>query len=164
MEAIVCPVTWEDWPEAARGIFQGFRSPKGEDLVLERNMFVEAVLPSSVIRKLGEEEMQHYRAPFSTPEDRQPTLNWPRQIPIDGEPADMVELVDGYGQWLAANERLPKLFINADPGSILTGRPREFCRSWPNQTEVTVKGTHFIQEDSPREIGQAVAQWMDTLD
>ena len=164
MEAIVCPVTWEDWPEAARGIFQGFRSPKGEDLVLERNMFVEAVLPSSVIRKLGEEEMQHYRAPFSTPEDRQPTLNWPRQIPIDGEPADMVELVDGYGQWLAANERLPKLFINADPGSILTGRPREFCRSWPNQTEVTVKGTHFIQDDSPLEIGQAVARWMDTLD
>ena len=164
MEAIVCPVTWEDWPEAARGIFQGFRSPKGEDLVLERNMFVEAVLPSSVIRKLGEEEMQHYRAPFSTPEDRQPTLNWPRQIPIDGEPAEMVELVDAYGQWLAGNEGLPKLFINAEPGSILTGRPREFCRSWPNQTEVTVKGTHFIQEDSPREIGQAVAHWMDTLD
>lgn len=164
MEAIVCPVTWEDWPEAARGIFQGFRSAKGEDLVLERNMFVEAVLPSSVIRKLGEEEMQHYRAPFSTPEDRQPTLNWPRQIPIDGEPAEMVELVDAYGQWLAGNEGLPKLFINAEPGSILTGRPREFCRSWPNQTEVTVKGTHFIQEDSPREIGQAVAHWMDTLD
>ena len=164
MEAIVCPVTWEDWPEAARGIFQGVRSATGEDLVLERNMFVEAVLPSSVIRKLGEEEMQHYRAPFSTPEDRQPTLNWPRQIPIDGEPAEMVELVDAYGQWLAGNEGLPKLFINAEPGSILTGRPREFCRSWPNQTEVTVKGTHFIQEDSPREIGQAVAHWMDTLD
>jgi haloalkane dehalogenase len=163
MEGIVCPVTWEDWPEAARGIFQGFRSPKGEDLVLQRNIFVEAVLPSSVIRKLGEEEMQHYRAPFSSPDDRQPTLNWPRQIPIDGEPADMVELVASYGQWLAGNARLPKLFINADPGSILTGRPREFCRGWPNQTEVTVKGNHFIQEDSPREIGQAVAQWMGTL-
>ncbi len=160
MEGIVCPVTWEDWPEAARGIFQGFRSPKGEDLVLQRNMFVEAVLPSSIIRKLGEEEMQHYRAPFSSPDDRQPTLNWPRQIPIDGEPADMVELVASYGQWLAGNAQLPKLFINADPGSILTGRPREFCRGWPNQTEVTVKGNHFIQEDSPREIGQAVAQWM----
>ena len=164
MEAIVCPVTWEDWPEAARGIFQGFRSAKGEDLVLERNMFVEAVLPSSVIRKLGEEEMQHYRAPFSTPEDRQPTLNWPRQIPIDGEPAEMVELVDAYGQWLAGNEGLPKLFINAEPGSILTGRPREFCRSWPNQTEVTVKGNHFIQEDSPTEIGQAIADWIGIMD
>lgn len=163
MEGIVCPVTWEDWPEAARGIFQGFRSPKGEDLVLERNIFVESVLPGSVIRKLGEEEMQHYRAPFSTPEDRQPTLNWPRELPIDGEPPEVVELVAGYGHWLAGNADLPKLFINADPGSILTGRPREFCRSWPNQTEVTVKGNHFLQEDSPREIGQAVAQWMDTL-
>jgi haloalkane dehalogenase len=163
MEGIVCPVTWEDWPAAARGIFQGFRSPKGEDLILQRNMFVEAVLPSSIIRKLGEEEMQHYRAAFSTPDDRQPTLNWPRQIPIDGEPAEMVELVASYGQWLAGNRQLPKLFINADPGSILTGRPREFCRSWPNQTEVTVSGSHFIQEDSPQEIGQAVAAWMDSL-
>jgi haloalkane dehalogenase len=163
MEAIVCPVTWDDWPESARGIFQGFRSPKGEDLVLQRNMFVEAVLPGSVMRGLGEEEMAHYRAPFSTPDDRQPTLNWPRQIPISGEPAEMVELVKSYGQWMAANSALPKLFVNADPGSILTGKPREFCRGWPNQTEVTVKGTHFIQEDSPVEIGQAVASWIDTL-
>jgi haloalkane dehalogenase len=163
MEGIVCPVTWDDWPESARGIFQGFRSDKGEDLVLERNMFVEAVLPSSVMRGLGEEEMQHYRAAFSTPEDRQPTLNWPRQIPIDGEPAEMVDLVSSYGQWLAGNETLPKLFINAEPGSILTGKPREFCRSWPKQTEVTVNGTHFIQEDSPVEIGQAVAAWLTTL-
>lgn len=164
MEAIVCPVTWDDWPESARGIFKGFRSDKGEDLVLQRNMFVEAVLPSSIIRKIGEEEMVHYRAGFSTPDDRQPTLNWPRQIPIDGEPAEMVDLVDSYAQWMSNNKDLPKLFINADPGSILTGKPREFCRTWPNQTEVTVKGTHFIQEDSPREIGQAVANWMSTLD
>jgi haloalkane dehalogenase len=163
MEAIVCPVTWDDWPESARGIFQGFRSPKGEDLVLQRNMFIEAVLPGSVMRGLGEEEMAHYRAPFSTPDDRQPTLNWPRQIPISGEPAEMVELVKSYGQWMASNSALPKLFVNADPGSILTGKPREFCRGWPNQTEVTVKGTHFIQEDSPVEIGQAVASWIDTL-
>ena len=163
MEGIVCPVSWEDWPEGARGIFQGFRSEKGEELVLERNMFVDAVLPSSVIRGLGEEEMQHYRAPFLTPDDRQPTLNWPRQIPISGEPADMVALVDSYGQWMASNATLPKLFINAEPGSILTGKPREFCRSWPNQTEVTVKGTHFIQEDSPVEIGQAVAAWLESL-
>jgi len=163
MEGIVCPVDWEDWPESARGIFQGFRSPKGEDLILQRNMFIEAVLPSSVMRGLGEEEMAHYRAPFTTPDDRQPTLSWPRQIPISGEPPEMVELVASYGQWLASNDTLPKLFINADPGSILTGKPREYCRSWPNQSEVTVSGTHFIQEDSPVEIGQAVAHWMDSL-
>jgi len=163
MESIVCPVSWEDWPEDARGIFQAFRSDAGEELILQRNMFVEAVLPSAVMRGLGEEEMQHYRAPFSTPDDRQPTLNWPRQIPISGEPADMVDLISSYGQWLAGNEALPKLFINAEPGSILTGKAREFCRSWPNQSEVTVKGTHFVQEDSPREIGQAVAQWLGTI-
>ena len=163
MEGIVCPVGWEDWPESARGIFKGFRSDKGEDLILERNMFVEAVLPSSVIRKLGAEEMEHYRRAFSTPDDRQPTLNWPRQIPIDGEPEHMVKLVDSYGQWMLENTSLPKLFINATPGSILTGKAREFCRTWPNQREVTVAGTHFIQEDSPNEIGSAVAEWLNSL-
>ena len=163
MEGIVCPVGWEDWPESARGIFKGFRSDKGEDLILQRNMFVEAVLPSSVIRKLGVEEMEHYRRAFSTPDDRQPTLNWPRQIPIDGEPEHMVKLVDSYGQWMLENTSLPKLFINATPGSILTGKAREFCRTWPNQREVTVAGTHFIQEDSPDEIGSAVAEWLNRL-
>lgn len=163
MEGIVCPVGWEDWPESARGIFKGFRSDKGEDLILQRNMFVEAVLPSSVIRKLGAEEMEHYRRAFSTPDDRQPTLNWPRQIPIDGEPEHMVKLVDSYGQWMLQNTSLPKLFINATPGSILTGKAREFCRTWPNQREVTVAGTHFIQEDSPNEIGSAVAEWLNNL-
>jgi haloalkane dehalogenase len=163
MEGIVCPLTWEDWPGDARGIFQGFRSDKGEELVLERNLFVDAVLPSAVMRELGEEEMAHYRAPFSTPEDRQPTLNWPRQIPIDGEPQEMVALVQGYGEWLATTTDLPKLFINADPGSILTGRQREYCRRWPNQQEVTVKGAHFVQEDSPAEIGRAVAAWIDAI-
>ena len=158
MEAIVMPITWEDWPEGARGIFQGFRSAKGEDLVLQRNMFVEAVLPSSILRNLTEEEMSAYRAPFDTPEHRQPTLNWPRQIPIEGEPAHMVALVEAYGAFMAASS-IPKLFINADPGSILVGKQREFCRSWPNQTEVTVKGLHFVQEDSPEEIGRAVAAW-----
>jgi haloalkane dehalogenase len=160
MEAIVCPLTWDDWPESAQGIFKGFRSDKGEDMILQRNLFVEAVLPSSVIRKLTEEEMTHYRAPFLTSEDRQPTLNWPRQIPIDGEPADMVALVTSYGQWMSSNDSPPKLFINADPGSILTGRARDFCRRWSHQTEVTVSGTHFIQEDSPDEIGAAVANWL----
>ncbi len=162
MEAIVAPANWEDWPEDARGIFQGFRSEKGEDLILNRNMFVEGVLPSAVLRGLTEAEMAHYRAPFATPDDRQPTLNWPRQIPLSGEPAHMVELVEAYGRFMAASD-MPKLFINAKPGSILTGKPREFCRSWPNQEEVTVKGSHFIQEDSPVEIGQAVAAWISRL-
>ena len=163
MEAIVCPVTWDDWPKSARGIFKGFRSDKGEDLVLKRNMFVEAVLPSSVIRQMGEEEMNQYRKAFTRVADRQPTLNWPRQIPIDGEPPHMVDLVASYGEWMATNQELPKLFINADPGSILTGKARKFCRTWPNQKEVTVAGTHFIQEDSPVEIGIAVAEWLKTI-
>jgi haloalkane dehalogenase len=162
MEAIVMPVSWDDWPASAAGVFKGFRSEKGEDLILNRNMFVEAVLPSSVIRDLGEEEMAHYRRPFAAPEDRQLTLNWPRQIPIDGEPAYMVELVSSYGEFMAKAD-FPKLFINADPGSILIGRQREFCRSWSNQTEVTVTGTHFIEEDSPVEIGLVVATWMTTI-
>ena len=163
MEAIVCPMTWDDWPESARGIFKGFRSDKGEDLVLQRNMFVEAVLPSSVIRQMGEEEMNQYRKAFIRVADRQPTLNWPRQIPIDGEPPHMVDLVASYGEWMASNQELPKLFINADPGSILTGKARKFCRTWPNQKEVTVAGTHFIQEDSPAQIGIAVAEWLKTI-
>ena len=162
MEAIVAPLSWEDWPESARGIFQGFRSEKGEDLVLTRNLFVEGVLPSSILRDLSADEMAHYRAPFDTPGNRQPTLNWPRQIPIDGEPPHMVSLVEAYGAFMAASP-IPKLFINAEPGSILVGVQRDFCRSWPNQTEVTVKGLHFIQEDSPEAIGHAIADWYPTL-
>ena len=162
MEAIVAPLSWEDWPESARGIFQGFRSDKGEDLVLTRNLFVEGVLPSSVLRDLSEEEMAHYRAPFDTPANRQPTLNWPRQIPIDGEPPHMVSLVEAYGAFMAESP-IPKLFINAEPGSILVGAQRDFCRRWPNQTEVTVEGLHFIQEDSPEAIGRAIADWHPTL-
>ena len=162
MEAIVAPLSWQDWPESARGIFQGFRSDKGEDLVLTRNLFVEGVLPSSVLRDLSEEEMAHYRAPFDTPANRQPTLNWPRQIPIDGEPPHMVSLVEAYGAFMAESP-IPKLFINAKPGSILVGTQREFCRSWPKQTEVTVEGSHFIQEDSPEAIGRAIAEWYPTL-
>jgi haloalkane dehalogenase len=163
MEALVSPVEWSEWPESARGIFQGFRSGKGEDLVLTRNLFVEGVLPNSIIRKLTDEEMDHYRAPFLTPDDRQPTLSWPRQIPIDGEPVEMVELVSEYGRWLERSVALPKLFINADPGSILVGRQREYCRTWPNQKEVTVLGKHFVQEDSPSEIGKAIAEWLKGL-
>ncbi len=157
MEAIVTPVTWDDWPENARRAFQGFRSPAGEEMILAKNMFVERVLPGSVLRKLTDDEMAEYRRPFANAgEDRRPTLTWPRQIPIDGEPADVVRVVEDYAAWLATSD-VPKLFINAEPGSILTGRQRELCRAWRNQTEVTVKGLHFVQEDSPDEIGQAVA-------
>ncbi len=159
MEAIVRPVTWDEWPEAAAPVFRGFRSPAGDEMVLEKNVFVERVLPGSIVRDLSDEEMAVYRAPFAeVGERRRPTLTWPREIPIDGEPADVVEIVQSYADWLASSD-LPTLFINADPGAILTGPPREFCRSWPNQTEVTVSGNHFVQEDSPDEIGQAVAAW-----
>ena len=164
MEGIVMPLpSWDDWPEKARGIFQGFRSPKGEDLVLKRNLFIEGVLPSSILRKLSDEEMAAYRAPFAKEEDRQPMLNWPRQIPIAGEPSNIVTLVQQYADWLSASD-VPKLFVNAEPGSILVGAQREFCRSWPNQQEVTVPGLHFIQEDSGAAIGQAVATWLSRLD
>ena len=159
MEAIVMPVTWEQWPEAARGIFQGFRSEAGESMVIEKNLFVEAVLPASILRTLSDEEMSEYRRPFTEPKHRRPTLTWPRQIPIEGEPADVVKIVDYYAEWLSGSE-LPKLFINADPGAILIGEQREFVRSWPNLTEVTVPGNHFLQEDSPHEIGAAIAEWL----
>jgi haloalkane dehalogenase len=160
MEGIVRPVAgWDEWSKAATPIFQGFRSEKGDELILDRNMFVERVLPGSVLRKLTEAEMTEYRAPFINREDRWPTLTWPRQIPIAGEPADVVAITADYAQWMAEND-LPKLFVNADPGAILIGAVREFCRSWKNQTEVTVKGSHFIQEDSGPIIGRAIADWM----
>jgi haloalkane dehalogenase len=164
MEAIVAPVpSWDDWPPPVVPIFQGFRSPKGEEMVLENNMFVEGVLPGAVLRDLTDEEMAAYRKPFQNPgEDRRPTLTWPRQIPIEGEPADVVEIVDAYGSWLKQSD-VPKLFVNAKPGAILRGAVREFCRSWPNQTEITVSGSHFIQEDSPDEVGQGIASWLDGL-
>jgi haloalkane dehalogenase len=159
MEAIVRPMDWADWPEAATGIFQGFRSEAGEEMILEKNLFVEAVLPGSVLRDLTEEEMAVYRRPFRNPgEDRRPTLTWPRQIPLGGQPAEVVGIVRDYSIWLSGTQ-VPKLFINADPGAILIGDQREFCRSWPNQTEVTVAGNHFLQEDSPHEIGEAIAAW-----
>ncbi|KPJ48875.1 MAG: haloalkane dehalogenase [Dehalococcoidia bacterium DG_22] len=163
MEAVVQPVTWEEWPEAARAIFQAMRSPAGEEIILEKNVFVERILPTSVLRSLSDEEMAVYRHPYLEPgESRRPTLTWPREIPVDGEPADVVEIVRRYGEWLGVSD-VPKLFINADPGTILVGRQREFCRAWPNQREVTVKGLHFIQEDSPAEIGQAIAEWYASL-
>ncbi len=160
MEAIVRPVTWDEWPESARGIFQSMRSDAGEEMVLTKNLFVEAILPASIMRKLSDAEMDEYRRPFAAVgEDRRPTLTWPRQIPIDGEPAEVVEIVQSYADWLSTSE-IPKLFVNADPGTILTGAQREFCRTWPNQTEVTVPGIHFIQEDSADAIGEAIADWL----
>lgn len=163
MEGIVTPINWADWPEAARGVFQGFRSEAGEEMVLQNNIFVERVLPGSILRDLSEEEMAVYRRPFlNSGEDRRPTLTWPRQIPIEGEPEDVVEIVQNYADWLSQSD-LPKLFINADPGAILIGPQREFCRSWPNQSEITVSGNHFLQEDSPDEIGQAISDWRKTI-
>lgn len=163
MEAIVRPRTWDEWPEAARGMFQALRSPAGEQMILERNFFVETIVPGSVLRRLTEVEMAHYRRPFAEPgEGRRPMLTWPRQIPVEGEPADVTEIVSAYAQWLAGST-IPKLFVNGEPGAALTGALRDFCRSWSAQTEVTVRGRHFLQEDSPDEIGQAIATWMRTL-
>ena len=160
MEAIVRPVTWAEWPDDARKIFQALRSPAGEEMILVKNVFVERILPASVLRGLTPEEMERYREPFREPgEGRRPTLTWPREIPIEGEPADVVDLVRRYATWLG-DSALPKLFVNADPGSILVGAQRDFCRAWPNQQEVTVKGRHFLQEDSPVEIGQAIARFL----
>jgi haloalkane dehalogenase len=160
MEAIVRPLAWTEWPEAARTIFQALRSPAGEDLILGKNIFVERILPASVLRPLSPEAMERYREPFREPgESRRPTLSWPREIPLDGEPADVVAVVDAYARWLAG-AAVPKLFINGEPGSILVGAQRDFCRSWPHQREVTVRGSHFLQEDSPAEIGAAIAQFL----
>ncbi len=160
MEAIVRPLTWEEWPEPARGIFQGFRSDAGEAMILEKNLFIEAVLPGSILKKLSAEERAEYQRPFAQPgEARRPMLSWPREIPLDGAPAEVVKIVQAYADWLSQSP-LPKLLISADPGSILCGAPLAFARSLPNQTEVTVKGLHFIQEDSPDEIGAAVSQFV----
>jgi haloalkane dehalogenase len=162
MEAIVRPIeSWDDWTEGSRKIFKAMRSPAGEEIILTKNVFVERILPASIIRKLSEEEMDRYRARFTEPgESRRPTLTWPRQLPIGGEPRDVHEIVEAYSKWLQASDSVPKLLINADPGIVLIGPQREFARQLPNQEEITVKGLHFIQEDSPSEIGEAVARFV----
>jgi haloalkane dehalogenase len=163
MEAIVRPLTWDEWPKQVRRIIRGIRSEAGEEMILERNLFVERILPTSIIRAPIDLEIAEYRRPYLEPgEGRRPTLTWPRQLPIDGKPQNVVEIVDSYAKWLAQS-KIPKLFINAEPGGILIGAQREFCRTWPNQREVTVKGMHYIQEDSPEEIGKAIAQWYVSL-
>lgn len=160
MEAIVRPLAWDEFNQDARPVFEGFRSEKGEAMVLEKNIFVERVLPGSVLRGLTEEEMEVYRRPFAEPgEARRPTLTWPRQIPLDGDPADVTAIVADYAAWMAGND-VPKLFIDAEPGAILIDAQRDFCRGWKNQTQVTVKGSHFIQEDSPGEIASALKDWV----
>jgi haloalkane dehalogenase len=160
MEALVRPLTWAEWPENARAIFQALRGPTGEELILQKNVFVERILPASVLRKPSESTMAEYRSPYREPgESRRPMLAWPRELPMDGEPADVVEIVQQYADWLSASP-VRKLFINAEPGSILTGAQREFCRKFPNQTEVTVKGSHFVQEDSAADIGIAIRKWI----
>ena len=163
MEGIVQSMEWEDWNEDAKGIFQGFRSPAGEEMILEKNLFIEAVLPGSILRKLSDAEMNEYRRPFNDKKSRRPTLDWPRQIPLENDPPEICRIVDSYSQWMAENN-IPKLFINAEPGAILIGKQREFCRTWKNQKEATVKGSHFIQEDSPNEIGNAIFDWLKGLD
>jgi haloalkane dehalogenase len=159
MEAIVKPRTWKDFPNGRDAMFRALRSEQGERMVLDENFFIETVLPKSIIRKLSDEEMAAYRAPFQEREARLPTLIWPRELPIEGEPADVVQIVEQYGAWLAGSD-LPKLFINADPGAQIVGQIRDFCRSWPNQREVTVPGLHFIQEDSPDRIGVAIREFI----
>lgn len=160
MEAPVVPGRWVDFPPQAAELFRALRSPAGEQLILEQNLFVEQILPAGVLEPLSEEAMTEYRRPYTTPgESRRPTLTWRRQIPIDDDPQDVAQIMRAYGNWLA-DSTIPKLFVNADPGQVLTGAAREFCRTWPNQTEVTVPGRHFIQEDSGTDIGRAIADWL----
>ena len=164
MEAIVMPlISWEQWPENARNIFQLMRSDAGEEIVLEKNIFVERILLNDSAEGFTDEEKAEYIRPFKNAgEDRRPTLTWPRQIPIEGEPIEVVEEV-GKNAEFHKNSDIPKLFINAEPGSILTGDQREFVRTWANTKEITVKGYHFIQEHSPNEIGEAIKDFLTSL-
>lgn len=163
MEAVVRPMTWEEWPDSAVEIFKTFRSPAGDAVVLEKNVFVERVLPASIMRELTPEEMDAYVAPFrNAGEDRRPTLTWPRQIPLENEPADVCEIADNYAAFMQ-NSNIPKLMIDAEPGMIMKGGVGEFARTWKNQTRTSVKGLHFIQEDSPDEIAAAIRAWLGKL-
>lgn len=161
MEALVRPLAWDDFGPEIRSAFEALRSPAGEQLVLEQNMFVEQMLPGAMFRKLTAEEMPEYRRPFAEPgENRRPTLTWPRQIPIDGQPAEVAEIIRSYADWLSQSS-VPKLFVKGEPGALLASGPSlEFCQSWSSQSESTVRGVHFLQEDSPDEIGYAIAEWL----
>jgi haloalkane dehalogenase len=166
MEAIVRPQGWDHWDNInMRSFLEALRSDAGEAMVLQDNFFIEKILPGAILRPLSAEEMAEYRRPFATPgEGRRPTLSWPRQIPLDGEPADVAQIVASYSSWLATSSDVPKLFIKAEPGALVSeGANLETARSWPAQKEVTVKGLHFIQEDSPDEIGRAIAEWIQSM-
>lgn len=163
LQALVGNFSWDQWPPEVQALFRRFRSPEGEELVLQQNFFVERILPAMVMRKLTEAEMEEYRRPFrKAGEDRRPTLTWPRELPIEGEPADVLEIIERNNAWLAASP-VPKLFINTDPGAVLVGEHRDMVRSWPNVVEVTVRGLHYCHEDSPDEMGRAIAQWYSSL-
>ena len=159
MEAIVAPISLATLDQGIRRVFEGFRSPVGETLIIEKNIFIERMLRGAVKRGLSETEMAEYRKPYLEPERRHPMLIWPRELPVDGSPQDVAAIIESYGAWLNGSP-VPKLFINAEPGSMLVGPQREFCRSWANQEEVSVSGLHFLQEDSPHEIGTAISAWM----
>ena len=160
METVIRPMAWDEWNKAARPIFEALRSPAGEEMILEKNVFVERILPGSILRELTEEEMAEYRRPFAVPgEDRRPTLTFPRQIPLDGEPPEVAAMAQAYFEWLKATD-VPKLLIDAEPGAIMKGAILDDARTFPNQSEVTVKGAHFIQEDSGAEIGRAICGWI----
>ncbi len=163
MEAFVLPLDWSQFPQEVRPIFEAFRSPAGEEIILKNNFFIENILPGAIMRKLTDNEMAVYRRPYQTPgEDRRPTLTWPREIPFDGVPADVALIVKEYSDWMAVND-LPKLFIEAKPGALLRGELKDYVRTWKNQKEVSVAGIHFIQEDCPEEIGRAVSEWLEMI-
>jgi haloalkane dehalogenase len=163
MEHIAAPLRWSDLPGQSQDFFRLLRTPEGERRVLEENLFLEARLPGAVMRTLSVEEWERYRRPFAEPgEGRRPTLSWPRSLPLDGEPADVTEVVIENSNWMARSH-VPKLFISAEPGALVRGPIKDIVRTWPNQTEVTVKGVHAIQEDSPHEIGAAIADFVSGL-
>jgi haloalkane dehalogenase len=161
MEAIVKPLTWQEWPEAARDVFRGFRTPGvGEKLIFEKNVFIENVLPGSILRKLGAEEMDAYRAPFRDPKSRTPVWRWPNEIPLEGEPPDVVAIVTAYGKWLGESD-VPKLLLAFEPGAILGAELVEYCADHFRNLEVRSlgEGSHFVQEDQPEAIGDAIREW-----
>lgn len=161
-ETIIKPLTWGEWPPASKDIFQRFRTAgTGEEMILDQNLFVEAVLPGAVDRKLSDEEIDTYRAPFVERESRAPTLQWPRELPIDGEPADVVELVEAYDRWLGSSPEVPKLLLTFDPGAIVRESVVEWCRNNIASLDIQAcgRGIHFVQEDQGPEIAEAVASW-----
>lgn len=161
MESIVRPFkSWDEWPDSTRAFFQAQRTSAGEELILEKNLFIEYLLP---LRNIPADVLETYRRYYRIPgPTRQPILSLTRDLPIAGEPEDVVAVVESYAQWLSTSP-IPKLFIDAEPAGFLIGAQREFCRAWPNQTTVTVEGSHFLQEDSPAAVAAATASFVASL-